>query len=321
MRRSVCMSELTESAELRSPATPPQKPARPRAEVSSAEASTAEASSPPVTVQNGPVPDFELKVGDKKVTAVGLWMGFSVFLTAIAVQIPILGAWLYSEATDDPPQTGTRRGIDYIIGFWAFASMSMSGYRPRVVGVENLPEGACVYAPNHASFLDILTLTGFVPRPLKYVSKASILDIPFIGWPMQLAEHIPLNQASRRSQLETFKQSVSSLEAGNAIVAFPEGSRSPDGVLQPFKRGPFKMAMRAGVPVVPVTISDLARWYPKGTLLPIGVPTDVVVTIHPPISMTGENMVDESAAMAQTYDAVNSALPLYQRGPPHKELK
>merc|ERR1711957_879029 len=119
------------------------------------------------------------------------------------------GAWLYSEATDDPPQTGTRRGIDYIIGFWAFASMSMSGYRPRVVGVENLPEGACVYAPNHASFLDILTLTGFVPRPLKYVSKASILDIP-------------LNQASRRSQLETFKQSVSSLEAGNSIVAFPE---------------------------------------------------------------------------------------------------
>ena len=61
----------------------------------------------------------------------------------LQVQLPILGAWLYSEATDDPPRTGTRKGIDYIIGFWAFASMSMSGYRPRVVGVENLPEGAC----------------------------------------------------------------------------------------------------------------------------------------------------------------------------------
>ena len=88
MRRSVCMSKLTDSAELSSyaPATPPQKPARPRAEASSAEASTAEASTPPVTVQNGPVPELELSVGDKTVTAVGLWMGFSVFLTAIAVQ-------------------------------------------------------------------------------------------------------------------------------------------------------------------------------------------------------------------------------------------
>jgi 1-acyl-sn-glycerol-3-phosphate acyltransferase len=265
------------------------------------------------------MPELSLTLpGGKTVSAVGLWMGFAVFFTAIAVQLPILGAWLYSEAFDDPPQTGTRRGIDYIIGFWAFASMSISGYRPRVVGVENLPEGACVYAPNHASFLDILTLTGFVPRPLKYVSKASILKIPFIGWPMQLAEHIPLNQESRRSQLETFKRSVESLEAGNSIVAFPEGSRSEDGVLQPFKRGPFKMAMRAGVPVVPVTISDLARWYPKGTLLPIGVPTDVVVTIHPPIEMQG--LVDESAALAQTYDAVNSALPLYQRGACYEEL-
>eukprot|EP00964_Phaeocystis_antarctica_P050523 scaffold29371_cov49-Phaeocystis_antarctica.AAC.1 len=74
MRRSVCMSKLTDSAELSSyaPATPPQKPARPRAEASSAEASTAEASTPPVTVQNGPVPELELSVGDKTVTAVGL---------------------------------------------------------------------------------------------------------------------------------------------------------------------------------------------------------------------------------------------------------
>ena len=207
MRRSVCMSKLTESPELLSP------PTTPLMNHPHAAASTAEPSTPPVTTQNGPFPDFELGFGDSKVTAVGLWMGFTVFFTAIVVQIPILAAWLYSEATDDPPKTGTRRGIDYIIGFWAFASMTAAGYRPRVVGVENLPEGACIYAPNHCSFLDILTLTGFIPRPFKYVSKESILSIPFIGWPMQLAEHIPLNQASRRSQLETFKQSVSSLKA------------------------------------------------------------------------------------------------------------
>ena len=144
MRRSVCMSKLTDSAELSSyaPATPPQKPARPRAEASSAEASTAEASTPPVTVQNGPVPELELSVGDKTVTAVGLWMGFSVFLTAIAVQqhgqvptwqapsspaAPLLGARLValggahsrgaSQATGrPPPPRGTCRTGDGRLG-------------------------------------------------------------------------------------------------------------------------------------------------------------------------------------------------------------
>ena len=69
------------------------------------------------------------------------------------------------------------------------------------------------------------------------------------------------------------------------------------------------MAASAEVPVVPVTISDLARWYPKGTLLPIGVPTDVVVTIHPPVYMSGPNKVSESDAIAQTYDAVRTPAP------------
>ena len=69
------------------------------------------------------------------------------------------------------------------------------------------------------------------------------------------------------------------------------------------------MAASAGVPIVPVTISDLARWYPKGTLLPIGVPTDVVVTIHPPVHTSGPNKVSESEAIAQTYDAVRAPAP------------
>ena len=69
------------------------------------------------------------------------------------------------------------------------------------------------------------------------------------------------------------------------------------------------MAASADVPVVPVTISDLARWYPKGTLLPIGVPTDVVVTIHPPVHTSGPNKVSESEAIAQTYDAVRTPAP------------
>lgn len=254
-------------------------------------------------------PAMHTTVKGELITSHGFGMSFMVFFVAFLVQLPICLCYVAGKALDPDRQ----RAIDYIIGFWATASMTLSGYRPRVVGAENLPDGACVFVPNHTSFLDILTLSGFVPHPMKYVSKASILEIPFIGWPMKLAGHIPLKQGSRRSELETFKLSVQALEAGNALVAFPEGGRSDDGRLKPFKRGPFKMAARSGVPIVPVSISDLARWYPRGSLMPIAVPRDVVVTIHPPIHVGSRS---EEEMLADAYNAVNSALPPHQQGPP-----
>ena len=88
----------------------------------------------------------------------------------------------------------------------------------------------------------ILTLTGFIPKPFKYVSKAEILKIPFVGWPMKLANHIALRTGSRRSQLETFKDTIQSLKDGNSVVTFPEGTRSRNGRLMPFKGGVFSCA-------------------------------------------------------------------------------
>ena len=120
-------------------------------------------------------------------------------------------------------------------------SMTICGYTPEVVGLEHLEGvGHCLYVPNHASFLDILTLTGFVPRPMKYVSEAKILEIPLIGWPMRLAGHVALKRGNRRSQLETFKDTVASLEKGNSLITFAEGGRSVSGKLMPFKRGEAK---------------------------------------------------------------------------------
>lgn len=81
---------------------------------------------------------------------------------------------------------------------------------------------------------------------------------------MRFAGHIPLQTESRRSQLDTFKRTVKSLEDGNSVITFPEGGRSSDGRMMAFKRGPFKIAMQAGRPIVPVSICGLAQWYPKG---------------------------------------------------------
>jgi len=173
-----------------------------------------------------------------------------------------------------------------------------------------------VYVPNHCSYLDILTLSGFMPRPFKYISKIEILRIPLIGWAMSFAGHIALRRSDRRSQLESYKKSVESLKNGNSLAAFAEGTRSMDGRLQSFKRGPFKMAIDAGVDVVPVALRDLHRWHPATALMPLGRPRDVELKILPRVSTLGktpEQILDEC------HDAVNRALPEHQRAPARKE--
>ena len=124
---------------------------------------------------------------------------------------------------------------------------------------------------------------------------------------------VALKTTSRRSQLETFKTTVGALKAGSSVITFPEGTRSADGRLKAFKRGPFKMALQAGVPIVPVSICGLARWYPKGTLLPIDVPKGVRVVIHPMID-AGASALSEGELANSVYDTINGALPAYQRG-------
>jgi len=256
------------------------------------------------------MPPRFVRVKGEVLTPYGVLLGIAVYLTAFIVQIPVFLTYAWSRLFDRK----RRRGVDWIIHFWAWFSMRSCGYRPEVVGVENLPAGNALYVPNHTSFLDILTLTAFIPRPMKYVSKASILKIPLIGWPMKLAGHIALKTDSRRSQLETFKDTVASLKDGNSVITFPEGGRSTDGRLMSFKRGPFKMAALSGVPIVPVTISGLARWYPKGTLLPIDVPKDVRVIIHPIVNVADSGLSEDELAR-QVYATVNSALPNYQQAP------
>merc|ERR1719310_1273144 len=267
-------------------------------------------------IPNPVSPPRSWTVKGEMVTPGGFALCAAVFFTAFMVQIPVLLCYLWSQLFDKK----RRRGVDWVITFWAWFSMRVCGYRPEVVGLENLPKNGenCLYVPNHTSFLDILTLTGFVPRPMKYVSKASILKIPLIGWPMKLAGHIALKTDSRRSQLETFKDTVASLASGNSVITFPEGGRSQTGKLIPFKRGPFKMALQAKVPIVPVTIGGLARWYPKGTLLPVDVPKDVVITIHPVVDAVGSGLSEDELAR-QVYATVNSALPPYQQAPPDQD--
>jgi 1-acyl-sn-glycerol-3-phosphate acyltransferase len=148
--------------------------------------------------------------------------------------------------------------------FWASFYVWMNP-RWRVVfqGRERLPwRGPAVLVANHLSLLDILVLYGLF-RPFKWVSKAELFRIPVVGWNMWLNDYVPLRRGDRESIRNMMEHARRHLEAGTPVLLFPEGTRSPDGRLQTFRDGAFRLALGAGVPVIPIAVSGTGLALPK----------------------------------------------------------
>lgn len=140
-------------------------------------------------------------------------------------------------------------------------------WRLEVTGRDRLPwRGGAVYVANHASLIDIIVLFGLL-RPFKWVSKAENFKLPFIGWNMRLNGYVPLVRGDRVSVVAMLKRSGELLAKGSPIMMFPEGTRSHDGQLKPFKDGAFELAVEHGVPLFPIAVHGTGRALAKGTFV------------------------------------------------------
>jgi 1-acyl-sn-glycerol-3-phosphate acyltransferase len=144
------------------------------------------------------------------------------------------------------------------IYFWINPIWSLS-----VEGREKLPwKGAAVLVSNHESLGDILVLFGLF-RPFKWVSKASVFKVPFIGWNMRLNRYVGVVRGDRESVKKMLAACERWLEAGVPVLLFPEGTRSPDGEVKDFKDGAFTLAISKQVPVIPIALAGTGRTLPK----------------------------------------------------------
>ena len=169
------------------------------------------------------------------------------------------------------------------VGLWiARAALPWGGVRVVVHGMDRLPRGASIVMANHSSNLDPPVLIPLLPGRVVIYLKASLMRIPILGYAMRLAGFIPVVRGgSAEAAKATSAVAQRELEQGSCLVLFPEGTRSRDGSLLPFKRGPFFLAMESRAPVVPVTIAGATRMLPKGSMrLRSGT---VTVTFHPPL--------------------------------------
>lgn len=247
----------------------------------------------------------------------GIVYALSCLMFAVLVLPFMILSSFYIDTFGSREYRKTRTVLDWIVHVWAKLVMMSTGCTPTVYGLENLPPKGepVIYVPNHTSFMDILTFSGFVPRPFKYLSKEEIVKLPIIGYAMKLAQHVFLKRNDLESTIQVTNSVIEKLENKNSMVLFAEGTRSKDGILKSFKKGAFQMAKAANVRIVPVSMGNLHRFMPPSAMMPIAPLRNIYIKIHKPIE-TDDKPVSE--LRAETWEAVNSGLPPYQQGTPSK---
>ncbi len=153
---------------------------------------------------------------------------------------------------------------------WSRLGLWLAGARVEVVRMPEVPAGPVIFASNHESALDIWVLFMTLPRSFRFIAKKELFRIPVFGWYLSMGGHIPVDRSNRAQAVASLRRAGATVRAGTSLVVFPEGTRSRDGRVHPFKKGPFVVAKEAGVPVIPVAISG------SGAITP-----SKVIAVHP----------------------------------------
>jgi 1-acyl-sn-glycerol-3-phosphate acyltransferase len=168
-----------------------------------------------------------------------------------------------------------------------------TGSTVRVIGLENVPAGFPVlFVSNHQSHVDNIVIHGFINARKGFVSIVEVLSIPILSTMMKYMKCVFIDRSDIRQTLGCMETAVETLKAGRSMVIFPEGRINEDGVLSEFKKGCLKLAVRAGVPIVPVTLKNTARVMNKdGSRI---FAADVECIISPPVDASVSGRADEA---------------------------
>ena len=185
------------------------------------------------------------------------------------------------------------------------------GVRVRVAGAERIPPGTCLFVANHTSSADAPAVVGAIPRRIAILLKKSLFNYPIVGQAFHLAHFIPVERSKRDSAIESVEKAIEAMRAGQSFLIYPEGTRSPDGRLQDFKKGAVVMAIKAGVPIVPIVCSGAHRVMEKRSL--VIHPGEILVEFLEPIDTSKYTFEERERLNEIVHDAMAAALPPDQR--------
>jgi 1-acyl-sn-glycerol-3-phosphate acyltransferase len=187
------------------------------------------------------------------------------------------------------------------------ASLRIAKIRVRVEGLENIPLSVCIFAANHISNVDPIAFVPAIPRRVSVLLKSELFRIPILSTAMHLAKFVPVNRADKEAAVASVNVALGVLKEGLSLAVYPEGTRSPDGRLKPFKKGTFALAIEAGVPIVPVSISGAQHLMRKGewTMRP----GEIVVRFGPSVDASQYTMERRMELLERVEELVAAGLP------------
>jgi 1-acyl-sn-glycerol-3-phosphate acyltransferase len=232
--------------------------------------------------------------------------GLTILLTILIVGTPAAIVFI--------PWTlisGSAAALYYVSLRTVRLALWLARIRVQVSGLERVPKGrACIFMSNHVSNLDPPALFPRIPGRTSAFLKRSLMKIPVLGYGMKLADFVPVDRDGRvESAIESVNIARGVLAKGIHITTFVEGTRSRDGRLLPFKKGPFYLAMEAGAPVVPVSIHGTERMMAKGSMRVR--PGTACITFHEPLD--AGRFASRDDLMEAVRAAIASGLPEWMR--------
>ena len=193
---------------------------------------------------------------------------------------------------------------------WSRMILATIFARVEVIGRENIPLEPAVYAANHSSALDIPLVYANLPMQFRIMAKIELFRYPFLGWHLTRSGQIPIDE--KEMNLAGVKKAIKTLKGGMSLMVFPEGGRTKDGEIQEFQSGAFYMAIKAGVPVVPIAIVGAFEALPMNTFVVHREPMQLV--IGKPIPTTAYSSRDMNALSEKVKAAIEEMYSIRRSG-------
>lgn len=231
-----------------------------------------------------------------------IFIGVFLSLYIIVVGIPLLIYTVISKSPDALYWAGIR-GVMFFV--------RAVGVRVRVIGAERVPDRTCLFVANHTSSADAPAVVGAIPRRIAILLKQSLFTYPIVGQAFRLAHFIPVDRSKHDSAIASIEKAIEAIRDGQSFLIYPEGTRSPDGRLQQFKKGAVVMAIKAGVPIVPIACSGAHRVMEKRSF--VIHPGEILVEFLPPIDASQYPFEEREKLNQLVHDQLAAGLPPNQR--------